>query len=129
MLRWLVGHTALEGRLLRFGASAWTYMAWAIVTCASVLTTIGWGWVLATFYRWTASHVHAPGVHVRFCGRGHQVLWRTGCTVLCCLPLVTIPWAIRWYVRWLVQQVARSPVPSSIDDGVVHHRPDISDHR
>ena len=51
LFRWLVNHAALAGRSLRFDGSVWIYIGGALFTCVSILTIIGWGWVLAAFYR------------------------------------------------------------------------------
>jgi hypothetical protein len=29
--------------------------------------------------------------------------------ILFCLPIITIPWAIKWYYGWLISQVELTP--------------------
>ncbi len=114
--RWLINHTELEGRLLRFDGSVWGYIGWLLLTYVSIFTIIGWAWVAAAFYRWIARHVQDAGGQVRFVGKGHQVLWRGIVYVLFCLPIVTLPWAVRWFFRWLVRQLEldRQTSPSPV---------------
>ena len=103
-IRWFINHTQLGGHPLRFDGSVWAYIGWILLTYVSIFTIIGWAWVAAAFYRWFAGHVQDAGAQVRFMGKGHQVLWRVIVYILFCLPIVTLPWAMRWILRWYVRQ-------------------------
>ncbi len=112
--RWYVNHAQLGAGSFRFDGSVWGYIGWTLLTYLSILTIVGWAWVMAVFYRWIAGNVrHAEGT-VQFVGQGHQILWRIPALILFCLPIVTMPWAIKWIVCWLIQQFEwrRRPFPS-----------------
>lgn len=103
-LRWVINHSQLDGRPLRFDGSLWVYLGWTLLAYASIVTIVGWAWVLAAFYRWIAGQVQDAGGELRFVAKGHEVLWRTIVYILFCIPIVTIPWALRWFLGWIVQQ-------------------------
>ena len=112
--RWYVNHAQLGAGPFRFDGSVWGYIGWTLLTYLSILTIVGWAWVMAAFYRWIAGNIrHAEGT-VQFVGQGHQILWRIPALILFCLPIVTMPWAIKWIVCWLIQQFEwrRLPFPS-----------------
>ena len=115
-MRWLINHTQLEGRSLRFDGSVWAFIGWYLFIYISIFTIIGGAWVAAAFYRWIARHVQDTGGQVRFMGKGHQVLWRAIVSVLFSLPIVTLPWAVRWFLRWTVRQfeLERQTSPSPV---------------
>lgn len=112
--RWYVNHAQLGAGSFRFDGSVWGYIGWTLLTYLSILTIVGWAWVMAVFYRWIAGNIrHAEGT-VQFVGQGHQILWRIPALILFCLPIVTMPWAIKWIVCWLIRQFEwrRRPFPS-----------------
>ena len=123
VLRWFVNHAQLGAGSFRFDGSVWGYAGWTLLTYLSILTIVGWAWVMAAFYRWTVRHIrHAEGT-LRFVGKGHQILWRLLVSMLLCLPIVTIPWAAKWFYCWIVQQVewerrdspsAAAPYPAAL---------------
>lgn len=101
--RWFVAHVELSsGERFRFLGSYGELLGWQVLLALSVLTVIGWAWVLAAIYRWMAQKTSSGDRVLRFHGDGVQVLWRTLATVFFSIPVVTIPWAWLWYVRWLV---------------------------
>lgn len=102
--RWVVNHTQLEGRSLRFDGSVWVYVVWFLAVTISFLTIIGWAWISAAFGRWIAGHIQGAGGKIRFVGKGHQILWRSVLALLLCVLFVTIPWVIRWMTRWWTRQ-------------------------
>ncbi len=105
VLRWFVNHAQLGASSFRFDGSIWGYIGWALLTYLSILTIVGWAWVMAAFYRWIARNTrHSEGV-LRFVGEGHQILWRLLIFILFCLPVITLPWAMKWLFRWFVQRV------------------------
>jgi len=105
ILRWFVRSVKLSsGRRFVFRGTFGELLAWEVSLGLSVITILGWAWVLAAFYRWLAEKTQSDEAWLQFHGRGEQILWRTLATILFCIPVVTIPWALLWYVRWLVQQ-------------------------
>jgi len=103
ILRWFVSHVDFNtGRKLAFTGGFAELLGWEILLALSVLTVIGWAWVMAAMYGWLARNIRGDGVALRFHGMGPQVLWRTLATILFSIPVITIPWAWLWYVRWLV---------------------------
>ena len=123
VLRWSVNHAQLGAGSFRFDGSVWGYAGWTLLTYLSILTIVGWAWVMAAFYRWNVRHIrHAEGT-LRFVGKGHQILWRLLVFILLCPLIVTIPWVIKWFFRWIVQQVewerrdspsAAAPYPAAL---------------
>ena len=104
ILRWFVGHVALSSsRGFSFLGTYAELVGWEILLGLSVLTVIGWAWVLAAMYRWLARNTRANDIALRVHGLGRQILWRTVVAILFSIPVVTIPWVWLWYARWLVQ--------------------------
>jgi len=114
LTRWFVEHVELSsGTRYRFTGGFWELAAWEVLLGLSVLTIIGWAWVLAGMYRWTARHTESETRALRFRGEGPQILWRTLATLLFCVPIVTIPWAWLWYTRWVV---GNTTIEGQLDD-------------
>lgn len=106
LMRWFVAHLDLNsGERLSFQGTYRELLGWEILLGLSILTIVGWAWVLAAMYRWMAHSTRAANAALRFHGLGGQILWRTVVAILFMLPVVTIPWALLWYTRWLVQSV------------------------
>jgi uncharacterized membrane protein YjgN (DUF898 family) len=104
LTRWFVKHIELSsGTRFRFTGGFGEFVGWEVLLGLSVLTIIGWAWVLAAMYRWMARHTESESRALRFHGEGPQLLWRTLVTLLAFIPLLTIPWACLWYTRWLVE--------------------------
>jgi len=104
VLRWCVSHVELgSSRGLSFFGTYVGLLGWEMLLGLSVLTVIGWAWVLAAMWRWMARNTRGNDIALRFHGIGIEILWRTVVTVLFCIPIVTIPWAWLWYARWLVR--------------------------
>ena len=105
VFRWVLNHTRIGSRSFRFEGSVWGYVGWYLLTWISILTIVGWAWALAAFYRWMAQRTRHDEGTLDFVGRGHQLLWRFPALFLFCVPIVTIPWAIRWMTRWQIRQI------------------------
>lgn len=106
ILRWLVRNLRLSsGPPLDFDGSYAGYLGYQILIGLSVLTIIGWAWVMASFYNWMAEHTRGKGIAFHFNGTGWEILWRIVAAVLGSIPIVTIPWIWMWYTRWLVSCV------------------------
>lgn len=109
IFRWVLNHTRLGGGSFRFEGSVWGYIGWWLLIWLSIPTIVGGAWVLAAFYRWIAQRTRHDEGTLEFVGRGHQFFWRLLVYLLFCLPVVTIPWAIRWMTRWQIRQVEWRP--------------------
>jgi hypothetical protein len=104
VMRWFVSHLELSSRRrFSFLGAYRELLGWEILLGLSVLTIIGWAWVLAAMFRWMARNTRTQDAALRFHGAGNQILWRTVVAILSSIPLVTIPWTWLWYTRWLVQ--------------------------
>ena len=104
ILRWFVGHVELNSsRRFSFLGTYVELLGWEILYALSVLTVIGWAWVLAAMCRWLARNTRADDIALRFHGVGLQILWRTVVTILFSIPIVTIPWVWLWYARWFIR--------------------------
>ena len=119
ILRWIVRNVALSsGRRFVFTGGYRELLGYHILFLVSMLTIIGWAWVLAAMFRWMASNTASEDAVLEFHGEGFEVLWRTLGAILFCIPVVTIPWAWVWYTRWLVRtttieaNVGQAPLPA-----------------
>jgi hypothetical protein len=72
----------------------------------SVITVIGWAWVITAWMRWICRNVAGTRREIVFGATGWQVLWRTVLFGLGCALLIPIPWAMRWYATWYVSRFA-----------------------
>ena len=109
VFRWVLNHIRFGSASFRFEGSVWGYVGWYLLTWISILTIVGWAWALAAFYRWMAQRTRHDEGTLDFVGRGHQLLWRFPALFLFCVPIVTIPWAIRWMTRWQIRQIEWRP--------------------
>jgi hypothetical protein len=106
ILRWCVAKTRVgAGERFRFYGTYWELAGWVLLHCLAAITIIGWAWTAAAMYRWAARSTRSERRALAFHGEGFEVLWRTVATVLMCVPVLTIPWAVLWYVRWVVANV------------------------
>jgi uncharacterized membrane protein YjgN (DUF898 family) len=93
------------GERFRFHGTIRELLGWQILNGLAAITIIGWAWSTAAMYRWAAENTRSEHRALKFHGKGFEILWRSLATLLFCLPIVTIPWALLWYTRWLVSQV------------------------
>ena len=106
ILRWLVSSIRLSsGPPLEFDGDYAGYLGYHFLIALSVLTIIGWAWVLAGYSQWLAEHTRGKDIAIRFQGTGWEILWRTVLAVLGSLLIVTIPWMWTWWTRWVVSCV------------------------
>ena len=78
VLGWVVLHIRLgSGPPLKFAGEFHGIFGWFVLYQLSMLTIIGWAWVLAGFYRWIAHNIKGENIDFEFHGEGHQVLWRS----------------------------------------------------
>jgi hypothetical protein len=106
-IRWVVKNISSEGRLLplSFTGGYWVFLGWYILLALSMITIIGWAWVLAAWTRWFCRNIAGATRTISFTGTGWQILWRTWVLSLVCSLIIPIPWMMRWYARWYVSQV------------------------
>lgn len=110
-MRWLVGNLASNGQKLQtaFNGSVWAYIGWQLLMIVSVITIIGWAWVVPAWMRWTCRNVSGTRREILFNGSGLEVLWRTIVMAIGSVFIIPIPWMLRWYTRWYVSQFALAP--------------------
>ena len=106
IMRWFFANLAWEGRTepLRFTGSYWGLLGWWLLGWLSLITIVGWAWVITALTRWVCRHVEGSSKQVSFIGTGWGVLWRTMAFGLACCFIIPIPWMMSWYTRWFVSQ-------------------------
>jgi hypothetical protein len=115
IVRWFVSHVELSSnRRLSFAGKYVGLLGWEVLLPLSMLTIIGWAWVLAAMYRWGARNTRAQDGALQFHGVGPEILWRTLAAILFSIPIVTIPWAWLWYTRWLVRSTTMEGPPTGL---------------
>lgn len=114
IIRWFVRNVRLSsGSRFSFVGKYPALTGWAVLNSLLILTVIGWAWSLAASYRWLARNTKADKATLRFNGEGSELLMRVIVAVVCCIPIVTIPWAWLWYTRWLVSEVTVEFTPGA----------------
>jgi len=105
-IRWLIANLASNGQPLglSFAGSFWAYLGWNILFGLSILTIIGWAWVMAAQARWLCRNIEGTRRQVVYHGTGLQNLWRALVFVICCAFIIPIPWMYRWMMRWQLSQ-------------------------
>jgi hypothetical protein len=116
--RWFCRNLAWEGQTsqLAFTGGYWPWLGWYVLTILSILTVIGWAWVVTAWMRWMCRHVEGSARKLAFTAGGWSFLWRSVLFFLSCFLVVPIPWTLCWYTRWLVSQCAlvNEAVPGSV---------------
>jgi len=107
VIRWFVSNLTSNGVKLpiAFKGSVWAFVGWTVALTVSVVTIIGWAWVITSFLRWSCRNVSGTHREVIFNGSGLGVLWRTVVWLLLTLLIVPIPWVLRWYATWYTSEV------------------------
>jgi hypothetical protein len=107
-VRWIAANLSSNGQQLpiEFKGSAIGYIGWYLLMYISVITIIGWAWVITAWMRWTVRNVSGTRREVVFNASGWQMLWRTVLFSIGCGFLIPIPWVLRWYTGWYVSQFA-----------------------
>ena len=108
IVRWIVSHLSSNGEPLplAFNGSVWTYIGWQVLMLLSILTIIGWAWVLTAWTRWICSNIGGTRREIIFNASGLEVLWRTIVFVIACIFIIPIPWMLAWFGRWYASQFA-----------------------
>jgi hypothetical protein len=107
-VRWITANISSDGQKLplTFQGSPWMYIGWTLLMYVSMITIIGWAWVMTAWVRWIFANVSGTRRAVVFNASGWGVLWRTVVFVLACVVIIPIPWVLAWYARWYVSQIA-----------------------
>lgn len=110
-LRWVVGNLSSEGRPLglTFNGNILTYIGWNLLLILSILTIVGWAWVITAWTRWVCAHIAGTPRAIAFNASGLEVLWRVVVTVLASIFIIPAPWMLYWYVRWMISQFSIEP--------------------
>lgn len=107
VLRWICARLEAEDGSLRiaFTGSVLAYAGWHLLLILSLVTVIGWAWILKAFLEWICSRI--TGTHVfRFEATGLAVLGHTLVLIVLCAFIVPIPWAMQWYASWLISRIS-----------------------
>jgi hypothetical protein len=105
-IRWLIANLASNGQPvgLSFAGSFWAYLGWNILFGLSILTIIGWAWVMAAQARWVCRNIQGTRRQVVYKGTGLENLWRVIVMAICSAFIIPIPWMYRWMARWQLSQ-------------------------
>lgn len=108
MLRWIVGNISSNGQHLplRFTGSVWIYIGWSVLFYVSIVTIVGWAFVLTAWIRWICDDVEGTRRRIEFSATGLEMFWRTTAFAIGCVFIVPIPWLLGWYYRWFAGQFA-----------------------
>jgi hypothetical protein len=107
LLKWVCANASTPDERLKlsFEGGYLPYIGWNILLTLSVITIIGWAWVMKYMLRWICQNVGGTA-EFAFTGTGLEILWRTVVVVLLSILIIPIPWMMRWYTRWMLSQVA-----------------------
>ena len=107
-VRWIAANLSSNGERLpvEFKGSALGYVGWYLLMYISVITIIGWAWVITAWMRWNCRNVSGTRREIVFNATGWQMLWRTLLFGFGSALLLPLPWLLRWYTRWYVSQFA-----------------------
>ncbi len=107
-IRWIAANISSDGQKLpvTFDGSPWVYIGWFVLLYVSMITIIGWAWVLTAWMRWLCRNIAGTHRAVVFNASGWGVLWRTVLFILACILIIPIPWVLGWLARWYVSQFA-----------------------
>lgn len=105
-LRWFIANLASNGQPLglSFSGSYWAFLGWNILLGISIITIIGWAWVIAAQARWLCRNIEGTRRQVVYKGTGLENLWRILVFVIGCAFIIPIPWMYRWIMRWQLSQ-------------------------
>jgi hypothetical protein len=111
ILRWIASNLRSNGRQLpiTFEGSWLGYLGWFALMYVSIISIIGWAWVVTAWMRWNCRNLAGTRREVLFKASGLDVLWRTIVFVIGCAFLIPIPWALRWYAQWYISQFELAP--------------------
>jgi hypothetical protein len=104
--RWFVTNISSNGQRLplTFAGEPLIYVGWYVLGIVSIVTIIGWAWVMAAFLRWVCRNIAGTRREITFVAGGWPLLWRTILFALGSVLVIPIPWVLNWYTRWIVSQ-------------------------
>src|ERR1700687_160227 len=107
-IRWIAANITSDGQrvAINFAGSALGYIGWYLLLYISVITIIGWAWVITAWMRWICRNITGTRREIVFNASGLQILWRTVVYALLVVLIIPIPWVLGWYTRWYVAQFA-----------------------
>lgn len=107
LLRWFCASLRTEDDQLKlsFKGETLAYLGWSILFIVSLLTVIGWAWVLKATMQWICRNISGT-VDFTFNATGLAILGRVLLLILMFALIIPIPWAIRWYANWFASQFA-----------------------
>ena len=89
MVRWFVANISSRRTTrcpLTFTGSPWVYVGWYLLAFVSIITIIGWAWVMTAWMRWMCRNIDGTRREITFNASGWEVLWRTLLFGLGCVP-------------------------------------------
>ena len=109
-MRWFFANIAWDTRRepLQFSGRYLHLLGWILLGYLSVITIVGWAWVVTAMMRWICRNVQGSSKQVSFVGSGWGVLWRSIVFGVLCIFIIPIPWLLRWYSAWYVSQTCLS---------------------
>lgn len=115
LIDWLCRSLRAEGGGLSlvFAGESYVYFGWSVLLLLSLLTIVGWAWVLKYMFRWVCAKV--VGTHAfEFVGTGWDILWRSLVMLLALAFVIPLPWAGRWFQHWFISQIVVTPAAASL---------------
>ncbi len=105
VVRWFCANLRTEDGTLQlsFDGEALAYLGWSILFLVSLVTVIGWAWVIKATMQWICRNVSGT-VGFTFSATGPAILGRTVLLILMCVLILPIPWVMRWYADWFAAQ-------------------------
>jgi hypothetical protein len=105
VLRWFCASLRTEDGQLKvsFDGETLAWLGWNILLIVSVLTVIGWAWVLKAAMQWMCRNTSGT-VGFTFNATGLSILGHALLLALMCIFIIPIPWAMRWYANWFASQ-------------------------
>jgi GYF domain 2 len=114
-LRWLCAKVGKEDGTLKlsFEGGFLPYIGWNLLLMVSVITIIGWAWVMKFMLQWICRNVRGT-TSFEFTATGLSILWRTLVVGLLSALIIPIPWMIQWFTRWMISQVSVAKADASL---------------
>ncbi|NTW51820.1 MAG: DUF898 domain-containing protein [Chlorobiaceae bacterium] len=106
IVRWFWKNIQTDnGTKMSFEGKYLPYLGWTLFISVSVLTIIGWAWVLVAQMKWYCRNIKGDGFTVDFQGDGWNVLWRTFVFAISCILIIPIPWTSLWLMKWYLANI------------------------
>jgi hypothetical protein len=110
LIHWFVANVQSDDRRMspEFGGGLFAYIGWQLLLALSLVTVIGWAWVLSGYMRWMCRSIRGNAMF-DFTGSGFAILWRTVVFLALCSLILPIPWMLRWLASWYVSRITVVP--------------------